>query len=120
MDTAEMVATYGAAWNEPDAEARRALLRKVWADGGVYLDPTARVEGVDALVEHITGFQAMFPGHTIDMTSGVDAHVHVFRFRWEMRNADGVAVEGMDYGDLADDGRIAHIVGFFGPWPDLA
>jgi hypothetical protein len=59
----------------------------------------------------------MFPGHTIEPTSGVDAHAHVFRFRWELRNADGVALEGMDYGDLAEDGRIAHIVGFFGPWP---
>jgi hypothetical protein len=119
MDVAETVATYGAAWNERDVDRRRALLAQVWADDGVYLDPTGRVEGVEGLVEHISGFQGMFPGHTIDMTSGVDAHAHVFRFRWEMRHADVVALEGMDYGDLADDGRIAHIVGFFGPWPDL-
>jgi len=33
-----------------------------------------------------------------------------------MLGADGaVAMEGVDFGELADDGRIAKIVGFFGP-----
>jgi hypothetical protein len=119
MDPAEAVATYGAAWNEPDASRRSELLERVWADGGTYLDPLGRADGRDALAAHIAGFQETMPGHTIDMVSGVDVHDDAFRFAWEMRNADGVALEGMDYGELGPDGRITRIVGFFGPFPDL-
>jgi hypothetical protein len=120
MDATEIVATYGAAWNEPDADGRRALLDKSWADDGIYQDPTGRAEGRDALVDHIGGFQQMFPGHTIDNASGVDTHGNVLRFAWVMRNAEGeTALEGMDFGELAPDGRLTAITGFFGPFPDL-
>jgi hypothetical protein len=118
MEPAQAITTYGAAWNEPDAARRAELLEEAWATDGAYLDPTGHAEGRDALVAHIGGFQEMMPGHTIDMTSGVDEHDGVFRFAWVMRNADGDVLEGMDYGELADDGRISRIVGFFGPIPD--
>jgi hypothetical protein len=36
-----------------------------------------------------------------------------------MRSGDEVALEGMDFGELATDGRISRIVGFFGPFPAL-
>ena len=117
MDATEIVTTYGAAWNEPDEAARRALLTKSWADAGTYSDPTGSADGRDALVAHIGGFQAMMPGHTIDMTSALDTRDNVFRFAWVMRNGTEDILEGMDYGELAADGRIAKIVGFFGPFP---
>lgn len=120
MDASEMVATYGAAWNEPDEAARRALLEKAWADDGQYSDPTGSADGRDELLTHIAGFQEMFPGHTIDNSSAVDARDNVFRFAWVMRNGTEDILEGMDYGELAVDGRIAKIVGFFGPFPDPA
>lgn len=117
MDINEAVATYGAAWNETDEGKRRALLTKSFAETGSYMDPTGQADGRDALVTHIGGFQAMMPGHTIDNASGVDVHGNVFRFAWTMRNENGVALEGMDFGEIADDGRISRIVGFFGPFP---
>ena len=120
MDVDDAVASYGAAWNEPDAAQRRALLDRAWADGGTYQDPTASVEGRDALVAHIGGFHEMMPGHTIDLTSGTDTHGQVFRFAWAMHHGEEVAAEGMDFGELASDGRIARIVGFFGPFPPMA
>ena len=86
MDATEIVTTYGAAWNEPDEQARRELLTRAWADDGQYSDPTGRADGRDALIAHIGGFQAMMPGHTIDMTSGLDTRDNVFRFAWVMRN----------------------------------
>jgi hypothetical protein len=119
MDLAEVVDTYGATWNEPDESKRRALLERAWSDTGVYMDPTGRADGRDALVAHISGFREMMPGHTIDMTSGVDAHGNVFRFAWVMRNGDETLLEGMDFGEVADDGRISRIIGFFGPFPAL-
>jgi hypothetical protein len=117
MDPAEAVATYGAAWNETDEGKRRELLTKSWSDDGVYMDPTGRADGRDALVAHIGGFQGMMAGHTISNTSAVDVHGNVFRFSWIMRNGDEDVLEGMDFGELADDGRISRIVGFFGPFP---
>jgi hypothetical protein len=42
VNASEVVAAYGAAWNEPDEDARRKLLDQAWADDGVYCDPTAR------------------------------------------------------------------------------
>ena len=115
---ADVVAAYAAAWNEPDGAARRRALEKAWADAGVYSDPTARVEGRDALVEHIAGFHAQMPGARIVLTSGVDEHHGAIRFTWALRAADGTTVtEGVDFGELADDGRLRRITGFFGPPP---
>jgi hypothetical protein len=119
MSTDEIVTAYGAAWNEPDDAKRTALLEQAWSDNGVYTDPTATAMGREALVAHIGGFHKMMPGHTIDLTSGVDAYGGTFRFAWVMRNGDDVALEGMDFGELATDGRISRIVGFFGPFPAL-
>jgi hypothetical protein len=118
MGLNEMVAAYGASWNEPDEAQRQKLLEQSWADDAIYQDPTGRAEGRDALVAHIGGFHQMMPGSTIDITSGIDTYGTAFRFAWEMRDADGnVAVEGMDAGTIAPDGRIASITGFFGPFP---
>ena len=120
MDLNETLASYGASWNEPDAEKRRALLDESWADDGVFVDPTGRAEGRDALLDMISGFQQMFPGSTIDLTSGIDTHANVFRFTWVIRDAGGnVTLEGIDFGELAPDGRIANITGFWGPLPEL-
>ena len=119
MHTEEIVATYGAAWNETDEVKRAALLEQAWADDGAYRDPTATVDGRAALVAHIGGFQAMMPGHSIDQASAVDARDDVFRFAWVMRSGGEVLLEGIDFGELASDGRIKRIEGFFGPFPPL-
>ena len=113
----EVVSWYGAAWNAAEDE-RRELLERSWSDDGVYCDPGARAEGRDALITHIGDFQAKLPGHRIDLTSGVDEHDGRFRFSWELRGPDDRPVtQGIDFGVLSDDGRIASITGFFGPLP---
>lgn len=114
----EIVRAYGAAWNEPDIERRRQLLETAWAEGGVYTDPTAHVEGRAALLTHIAGFHAQMPGARLSLTSGVDEHHGRVRFTWIMRAVDGATIaEGVDFGDLDADGRLARITGFFGPLP---
>ena len=120
MGPSEAVATYGAAWAETDEAARRKLLEQAWSEVGTYLDPMGRADGREALVAHIGGFHQMMPGHRIESTSGVDEHDSYFRFAWRMLDPDGaVAMEGVDFGALDGDGKIASIVGFFGPWPEL-
>jgi hypothetical protein len=121
MGPAEVVATYGAAWAETDEEKRRDLLAQAWAEDGTYLDPSGRADGREALVAHIGGFQQMMGGHRIDLASGVDEHDSYLRFAWKMIGPDdAVVMEGVDFGTLGPDGKLTSIVGFFGPWPDLA
>ena len=57
MDIGAVVTAYGSSWNEPDEAARRQLLESAWADDGTYCDPTASVEGREALVAHIGAMQ---------------------------------------------------------------
>lgn len=119
MEPSDTIALYGAAWNEPDDAARAALLERAWSDDGVYRDPLGLAEGRAALVAHIGGFHTLMPGHTIEQASGVDVHGAWFRFAWRMRDGNSVVTEGVDFGQLAADGRIERITGFFGPLPEL-
>jgi len=115
---AEVVATYGASWNEEDEGRRRKLLDDAWSDDGIYCDPTGEVRGRDALLAHIAGFRQNFGGARIEETSGVEEHHGWVRFSWAMIDAAGITVmEGFDVGQLASDGRLDRIVGFFGPFP---
>jgi len=120
MDLGAVVTAYGSSWNEPDEAARRQSLESALAEDGTYSDPTAKVEGREALVAHIGALQVAMPGHTIDLVTSADEHDGHLRFGWVMHGPDGSAVlEGMDYGRLAEDGRLQQIVGFFGPFPTL-
>ncbi|HET6873396.1 MAG TPA: nuclear transport factor 2 family protein [Acidimicrobiales bacterium] len=116
----QVVSQYGAAWTDMSDERRRSLLEECWAADGVYCDPMATVTGRQALAGHIAGFSERLPGHTIKLTSGIDAHDGFARFGWEMYDAeDKLVTEGMDFAVFGEDGRITRIVGFFGPLPPL-
>ncbi len=116
--TQETVEAYGVAWNEGDEAARKRLLDKSWADGGTYTDPQSHAEGRDALSAVISGFQRQMADARIVATSGVDTHHGCLRFTWKVEGANGATLmEGIDFGELAEDGRIKRIVGFFGPPP---
>jgi SnoaL-like protein len=115
----ETIASYAAAWNESNEAPRRQLLEKAWATNGTYTDPTAHVEGREALVQHIAGFLESMPGARIVATSHTDSHHGALRFSWRLIQPDGTAIEGMDFGELDGDGRIKRIVGFFGPFTPL-
>jgi len=117
----DTIAAYIAAWGERDEAKRRALIEQAWADDGLYVDPVAEGRGRDALNQIIAGFHAQAPGARIDLASGVDQHHNQVRFAWNFVQADGkVAIEGIDAGELADDGRIRRIVGFWGAPPAKA
>ena len=114
----DTIAAYIAAWAEKDETKRRALIEQAWADDGLYVDPVAEGRGRDALNQIIAGFHAQQPGARIDLASGIDQHHNQVRFAWNFVQADGtIAIEGIDAGELADDGRITRIVGFWGAPP---
>ena len=120
MDPREVVATYRAAWNEPDHTKRIALLEASFAGDGVYQDPTVTAEGCAALAAHIGGFHGQYPDHSVDQASDVDVTPGGLRWAWEIRNDEGVVIEGSEFAELAPDGRLQRIAAFFGPLPPLA
>ena len=120
--TRQVIEAYAAAWCEPDEGARRRLLERVWADDGTYTDPLSHVAGREALVQHIGAFHQQAPGARIVRASGIDAHHGLLRFGWTVFGATApplAGLEGIDFGELAPDGRLGRIVGFFGPLPCL-
>jgi hypothetical protein len=114
----EVVDAYCEAWNVADAAPRQRLLEKSWADTATYTDPRTDLAGRDALCAHIARVQSGRPGSRILRTSGIDLHHGRLRFAWKLVDpAGGTVIEGVDFGELAADGRFARIVGFFGPMP---
>jgi hypothetical protein len=119
-DLETTIDNYLAAWTEADPGHRSALVEQVWADHGRLIDPPLATAGHEGISEMAATMQAQFPGHSFRRASGIDAHHDHFRFAWELVGPDGtVTVAGIDVGELADDGRLQRITGFFGPLPDL-
>jgi hypothetical protein len=60
LPASEVVALYGAAWQELDERARRDLLERCRAQDGIYCDPTTVVHGrdEDGRLRRIVGFFA--------------------------------------------------------------
>ena len=106
------VANYIAAWNEGDAERRRALVGETWTDDGTYVDPLMAGSGPDEIAAMIGAAQAQFPGHRFSLAAGPDTHNDVVRFSWTLSGPGGAVASGQDFGVLASDGRLRSVTGF--------
>src|SRR3712207_1006100 len=103
------------AYGEPDAALRAGLIAEAWAEDGRLVDPPATGEGHDGISALAGAVQQQFPGHRFRRTSDVDAHNDAARYAWELVGPDGtVAVSGIDVAEVAPDGRLRRITGFFG------
>jgi hypothetical protein len=117
-DATTIVDSYFAMWNETDPAARADLISRAWADDARYVDPLLEADGHAGLSQMVDGVHAQFPGHTFRRLSGVDTHHDRVRFAWDLVAPDGaVTVAGIDVGELAPDGRLRSITGFFGDPP---
>jgi hypothetical protein len=110
----DAVVRYLACWNERDAERRRDLVAKTWAADGTYIDAHRRGLGHDGIDMMIAAAQARFPGYALRLASSVETHNGFLRFRWV---AGGSAeaplyLAGTDFATIADDFRLASVVGF--------
>jgi hypothetical protein len=119
MTLEELIATYDRAWSEPEERERRRLLELSWADDGELVDPgEGPFRGRDAVLARIAGFSERFPGARVEVTSGLDEHHGFVRYAWTIVAADGRALlEGMDFAEVDEDGRLRRVVMFFGPLP---
>jgi hypothetical protein len=114
-DLSETVDTYLAGWNETDPGRRTAIIEHVWATNGRLIDPPLAASGRNEISEMAGTLQTQFPGHRFVRVSAIDQHHNHFRFNWDLVAADGsVTLSGLDVGELADDGTISRITGFFG------
>lgn len=110
----ETIVRYIAAWNERDGKRRRDLIAKTWAEDGDYVDAHRNGVGHDAIDALIGKAQDQFPGYTLNLVSGIEAHNEFARFSWA---AGGKAeaplyLGGTDFITVAEDGRIRHVAGF--------
>ena len=109
---------YCAAWNTDDKTARDRLLARVWMPDGVYSDPNpTRTVGRAALSDTIAALQHRYPGARF-RCSAPQVHHSAMRTTWIFRKPDGSEIaRGMDFFELAEDGRIRRVTGFFGAPP---
>lgn len=116
MTLENTIATYAAAWDEPDRDRRRALLEASVTADAVYVDPGVELRGVAALSGHIDAVSARYPGSRLELTTAVDTHHGIARFGWRKVLADGTLLpDSIDVVEIAPDGRLSRIIGFFGP-----
>jgi hypothetical protein len=121
IDSAALVVTvdrYLDGLNETDPGRRADLVAAAWTEHGQFLDPLLEAEGHEALGTMIENIHGLYPGHRFARTSGIDAHHGLARFTWEMRGPDGsLTVAGLDVAEVAADGRLRSVTGFFGELP---
>jgi uncharacterized protein YndB with AHSA1/START domain len=116
--SATIVEQYFNTWNERDADRRLALAENTWTPDARYVDPQADVTGPAAFSDLADSVHNLAPDHTFRLTSAVEQHHNQLRFAWEMVSPAGdVILSGIDLGQVADDGRLAAITGFFGAIP---
>jgi SnoaL-like domain len=112
-DTDTLVSNYIAMWNEPDPDRRRELVAQTVSDDAAYVDPIMEGAGVDGIAAMIGAAQSQFPGHRFSLIAGPDAHHDRVRFTWSLAaNGAAPAAVGVDFVNLADDGRMRSITGF--------
>ncbi|MCA9243837.1 MAG: SRPBCC domain-containing protein [Phycisphaerales bacterium] len=110
---AQSVDAYFAAWSEPDAGNRRALLDTCCEADVAMRGAFAMTSGVDALSSHIAGALMHMPNMRLT-ADGAPQQMHGFaRFRWTVNTPDGkVVMRGANFARLSRTGQFMEIVSF--------
>ncbi len=116
-----LVDTHLEAYTSTDVGRRRLLVEQVWHPDGRLIDPPFDGAGHDGIMALADAVTAHYPGHVFRRTTGIDAHHDSARYGWALVATDGtVAATGIDVIDVAPDGRLVRVVGFFGDLPPVA
>jgi hypothetical protein len=108
-----------AAWNEPDPTRVRAHLEQALSPGIRFVDPSIDVTGIDGFEANVQDVHTKVPGATYSRTSGVDFHHGFYRYHWAIHQNDKLVMSGFDVAEIEETGRVALVIGFFGPIPEL-
>lgn len=112
IDLTKVLEAYLAAWNTDDPVDRARLLEKSVTDDVEFIDPMANFSGTPDLAQHITAVRSTYHGVTFASAGELDQHNNVARAPWVARAGD-TELRGLDVYDIAEDGRLRRIVGFF-------
>jgi hypothetical protein len=106
------------AWNETDADARRAAVDALYSEDARYIDPMAAAEGREAIAATIGAVQGQFPGFEFRLAGPVDGHHDQARFSWELGPAGQEApIVGFDVAVTDTTGQIHTVLGFLDKVP---
>ena len=83
-DLTTTIDTHLAAYCEPDAGRRAALVAEVWSPQGQLVDPPMEGEGLEAIVGLGDVVVTHYPGHTFKRTTNVDEHHGHARYGWAL------------------------------------
>jgi hypothetical protein len=124
MERQHVLTAYAQAWAHQEEQTIRDALGRCWTDSSVYVSPlTDLVRGIEGLTNLILDFPVMFPGATVRATSDWDIHHDVAYFTWQLSSTApirtlgrdfGKCLNGVDFVEFEDDGRIRRINAFFG------
>jgi hypothetical protein len=110
MDVHEVLDDYLAAWNEPDATKRDCLLARSMVADAIYVDPATDTRDRAALSDKI-GVVPRGTNPVTRWTSDPELRKGDLRRSWSF-----LTQLGLDYMELAADGRIAAVHGFWDPF----
>jgi uncharacterized protein YndB with AHSA1/START domain len=106
------VDTWFAAWAEPDAATREAMLKSVAIDRVVFRDRFSCVDGLGELLPHIAAAQRFMPGMRLQRDGDVRHCQGIVLANWTAVAADGQPRgRGTNVFQMAADGRIEAATG---------
>jgi hypothetical protein len=108
-----LVNAYLDTWNTPDADVRKAVLIRHWAQDATYVDPLTSVRGHADISAVIDAVHAQFPGFVFTHVGTADSHHSQTRFQWGLGpSGEPPVIIGFDVLVADETGRIASVLGF--------
>ncbi|MFC4033339.1 hypothetical protein ACFO3J_17850 [Streptomyces polygonati] len=109
----EIVETYFKAWNDFDADSRKATLESIFAKQAKIIDPDWVAEDRDAIVGAIAAAREKLGDLPLDLTTIIGSHNDAALYTWHLGPAAEPIAKG--YGILhLSDGVIEVAYNFFG------
>jgi len=112
VNVANLVNSYVAVWNEPNADERRRKIRSLWAPEGTTCYRLLDARGYEAIEARVTGSwdKWLREGKYVFRPHDSVCHNDVVKCGWEMVTVPGGEVEaaGLSFLVLSSDGRIRH------------
>jgi uncharacterized protein YndB with AHSA1/START domain len=109
------VDAFFAAWSEKDDARRRTTLSTIATDDLTFADAFSCTAGIDDLVAHLAAAQLHMPGVVLERSGEVRHCQGTAVVDWVANGPDGAPRgRGTNVFELAADGRIARVVGFWG------
>jgi len=108
---------YIIAWNEADADRRKALLEASFTSDASYRDPVMQGDGHEGIAALIDGVQQRFADFRFSLKGEADGFGDNIRFSWALGPEGSESfIEGTDIG-VIENGRLKSVTGFFDKVP---